>query len=261
MQPPETPAEEQFRLAALHYLGLLDTPAERDFDDLVALAQVLFQVPIALISLIDRDRQWFKARAGFDGQEGPRATSFCGHAILAPEGLVVPDASRDPRFHDNPFVTGAPHIRFYAGAPLRLPSGYAIGTLCIIDRAPRPGFGPADQARLASLAGLVVELMGLRMLRAELDAQRLATDRHRALLAAANAPLALVDAAGRIEECSPAFAGLSAVQPPEGALLADALAGADPALDLAAIEVSATVSLGGVRLTIHRDIAGYAITN
>ncbi len=137
MQAPALPDNEAERLAALHALLILDTPPEQRFDKIVAFAAAEFDVPISLLTLVDRARQWFKANVGMPACETGRDVSFCGHAILAPDIMVVPDALLDARFADNPLVTGDPGIRFYAGAPLRLPSGAALGTLCLIDRRPR----------------------------------------------------------------------------------------------------------------------------
>jgi PAS domain S-box-containing protein len=130
-------AREQARLAALRRFAILDTPADREFDDLVGLASRLFAAPIALVSLVDAGRQWFKARIGLVQAQTPREHSFCTHALAEDDVLVVEDATCDPRFAANPLVTGEPGIRFYAGAPLRTPDGHAIGTLCVIDRVPR----------------------------------------------------------------------------------------------------------------------------
>ena len=137
MQEPGIPPEEEFRLSTLHGLNLLDTPAEDRFDRLVRIAQRLFNVPIALISLIDSERQWFKSAVGVDVAETPRSLSFCGHAILEDEMLVVPDMHLDPRFADHPFVTGPLSIRFYAGRPICADNGQRLGTLCILDTRPR----------------------------------------------------------------------------------------------------------------------------
>lgn len=137
MQAAPLPDNEAERLAALRALLILDTPPEQRFDKIVEFAASEFDVPIALISLIDKERQWFKARVGLPVCETGRDISFCGHAIMAADIMVVPDALRDARFADNPLVTGEPGIRFYAGAPLILPSGAALGTLCLIDRRPR----------------------------------------------------------------------------------------------------------------------------
>ncbi|RKH60210.1 GAF domain-containing sensor histidine kinase [Corallococcus aberystwythensis] len=161
MLPPPTPADEPRRLQALRSLCLLDTPAHERFDRIVRAASHLFRVPIALVSLIDENRQWFKARQGLDATETPRDVSFCGHAILSPTTFVVPDALKDPRFHDNPLVLGAPFVRFYAGHPLRAPDGSRVGTLCLIDHQPRD-LSDADRAALADLAGWAeVELSAL----------------------------------------------------------------------------------------------------
>lgn len=137
MQTPRTPADEPARQAALDALKLLDTSPEQRFDRLTRIARHHFGVPIALVSLIDRDRQWFKSRQGLDAAETGRDISFCGHAILSDDIFYVADTLEDPRFADNPLVTGGPRIRFYAGAPLHAPDGGRVGTLCIIDDKPR----------------------------------------------------------------------------------------------------------------------------
>lgn len=125
------------RLQALVETGLLDTPKEGRYERFTRLAQGYFKTEMVLISLVDKDRQWFKSCQGLDAEETSRDISFCGHAILQDEIFQVSDAREDPRFHDNPLVTGPPHIRFYAGAPLVSPKGFAIGTLCLIDSKPR----------------------------------------------------------------------------------------------------------------------------
>lgn len=137
MKAPEIPENEEARLKALRSLGILDTPSELRFDRLTRLAKRLFDVPIALVSLVDEDRQWFKSCIGLDVRETSRELSFCGHAILGEEILVVEDATKDARFVDNNLVTNAPGIRFYAGCPLRFLDGSKLGTLCIIDIKPR----------------------------------------------------------------------------------------------------------------------------
>ena len=162
MLTPQTPANEKERLAALYELLLLDTPPEQRFDTIVEFAASEFDVPICLITLLDHDRQWFKARVGLDACSTARDVSFCGHAILQPDIMVVPDAATDPRFADNPLVTSAPLIRFYAGAPLTMPSGHALGTLCIIDTKPRT-LDAVELAILSTLRDLLVkELDGKR---------------------------------------------------------------------------------------------------
>ena len=137
MKAPERPVGEVRRLATLRALGLLDTPPDARFDAITRSAAALFETPIALITLVDEHRQWFKSRQGLADAETPRDVSFCGHAILGGELLVVEDALLDDRFSDNPLVVNAPHVRFYAGAPLSAPNGDRIGTLCLMDRRPR----------------------------------------------------------------------------------------------------------------------------
>lgn len=137
MIPPLLPIDEASRLEALRSLNILDTSAEERFDRLTRLARRLFGVPIALISLVDANRQWFKSCQGLGAAETPREVSFCGHAILSDQIFVIPDALLDERFHDNPLVTGDPKIRFYAGCPITTPDGSRIGTFCVIDQKPR----------------------------------------------------------------------------------------------------------------------------
>lgn len=134
---PGTPPHEAERLAAVQAIKLLDTPPEERFDRIARLASRVFDVPMAFLSVVDADRQWFKTRIGMASAETPRAMSFCGHAILQQEPLIVADALEDARFRGNPLVTGEPHIRFYAGHPLAGPGGHNVGTLCIADTQPR----------------------------------------------------------------------------------------------------------------------------
>ncbi len=154
MKQPEIPADEQARLGALRSLNILDTPPEERFDRLTRVAKRMFGVPIALISLIDENRQWFKSCVGLDVKETPRDISFCGHAIHGDEIFIIPNATEDERFADNPLVIGDPHIRFYAGCPLKAPDGRLMGTLCIIDRASRD-FASDDLDALRDLASMV----------------------------------------------------------------------------------------------------------
>ncbi len=137
MIKPPVPANERQRLKALRDLKILDTAAEERFDRVTRLARRVFGTPIALVSLVDEGRQWFKSRQGLDAPETPRDVSFCGHAIVNDRVMVVPDATKDERFHDNPLVTCDPNVRFYAGYPLNAPDGSKVGTLCIIDQKPR----------------------------------------------------------------------------------------------------------------------------
>lgn len=160
MTPAPIPANDAERLRALRELLILDTPPEERFDRLVEFAASEFDMPIVLISLIDSERQWFKARVGMAACETSRDISFCGHAILQHELFQVMDALADPRFADNPLVVGDPFIRFYIGAPLTLPGGATVGTLCLIDTKPRE-FDAMDRAILGTLRDLAIaELTG-----------------------------------------------------------------------------------------------------
>lgn len=154
MLEPAFPRDESERLLALYRQQILDTQAEERFDRITRLACALFDVPIALVSLVDSERQWFKSRQGLDACQTPRNISFCGHAILQPDIFYVPNTLEDPRFVDNPLVTGPPNIRLYAGAPLTIRDGHRIGTLCIIDDRPR-GFSDEELDRLRDLAACV----------------------------------------------------------------------------------------------------------
>ena len=159
--------DEAQRLKALHHYRILDTDPEQAFDDLTLLASQVCGTPIALISLVDEDRQWFKSRIGVPELETARSVSFCAHAIQQPGLFIVSDASTDARFRDNPLVQGDPHIRFYAGAPLVTREGDALGTLCVIDRRPRALTEDQKQA-LAALQRQVQAQLELRRNLAEL---------------------------------------------------------------------------------------------
>jgi GAF domain-containing protein len=155
------PANEEARIAALDKYAILDTDPEQSFDDLTLLASFVCNTPIALISLVDEDRQWFKSRIGIEASETSREIAFCSSAILQPDVFVVPDALADDRFRDNPLVVSDPHIRFYAGAPLINEDGYALGTLCVVDRAPRE-LAPDQKEALKALSRLVLAQMEFR---------------------------------------------------------------------------------------------------
>lgn len=160
------------RLAALHSLRILDTPSEPAFDRIVNLTRRVFGVPIVLVSLIERERQWFKARCGLDVAETPRSVSFCSHAIRTPDRpFVITDATRDARFADNPLVTGAPHIRFYAGAVIRAPNGVPVGTVCIIAPVPRGPLDAEEEDNLVDIAELASDELRLREARLQLEAR------------------------------------------------------------------------------------------
>ena len=163
MKTPEIPPNEVARLQTLRSFDILDTPQEERLDRLTRMARRLFDVPIALVSLVDKDRQWFKSRIGLTVSETPRDISFCGHSILGEEVFIIPDASSDERFQDNPLVIDKPNIRFYAGCPLRALNGTQMGTLCIIDDKPRD-FSEADLSALTDLAAMAEqELAALQL--------------------------------------------------------------------------------------------------
>jgi GAF domain-containing protein len=149
------PLDEADRIADLYALKILDTPREPGFDRITELAADIFEVPMVFVTLVDSDRQWFKSTYGTSGLDStPRDVSFCSHAMLEPEAMVIPDASEDPRFADNPFVTGDFHLRFYAGVPLHSPTGKAIGALSLVDTKPHQ-FSTTQLGRLKKLAALV----------------------------------------------------------------------------------------------------------
>ena len=158
---PLHPKEEK-RLKTLEEYKILDTLSETDFDELVALASEICETPISLVSLIDKDRQWFKAKVGLDATETSRTIAFCAHAILQDDVFIVQDSLLDDRFKDNILVAGFPNIRFYAGAPLITKEGYPLGTLCAIDSKPR-NLTPLQVQTLKTLSKLVINQMELRL--------------------------------------------------------------------------------------------------
>ena len=197
---PALPADEAARLAELERSGLLDSPAEEAFDDFSQLAAQLCDTPIALISLVDERRQWFKSRVGLDACETPREFAFCAHAILANQLFEVPNTLEDARFCDNPLVTEAPHIRFYAGVPLTTSSGHNLGTLCVIDRRPRQLSVPQREG-LARLARQVVRLCELRLgMRQQAEQAAL----QRAILNSAGTAIIATTPSGAISSVNPA---------------------------------------------------------
>ena len=159
MRTADQPENEERRLAKLASMGVLDTLPQKAFDDITALASAICGTPIALISFVDRDRQWFKSRIGVDVDQTARELAFCSHAILNPsEVMEVEDAALDPRFHDSPLVIGDPHAKFYAGAPIVTDDGFTLGTVCVIDRHARR-LDASQRQSLRSLSNLVVTLM------------------------------------------------------------------------------------------------------
>src|SRR5215831_13283373 len=177
MNPAPSHAEKQ-RLKVLWQYEVLDTVPEELFDDLTELAARICEAPIALISLVDEKRQWFKSKVGTDVKETSRDVSFCAHAIKQVELFIVPDATLDKRFAHNPLVTSDPKIRFYAGAPLITPDGYALGTLCVIDKVPRELREDQKQALLI-LARHVVSQLELRRRSRELANVRQESEQYR----------------------------------------------------------------------------------
>jgi hypothetical protein len=161
------PTNEAERLAALKEYRILDTGTERSYDDITALAAHICEVPIAMISLVDEARQWFKSRVGVEQQQTPREVAFCAHAILQDKPFIISDATKDKRFAGNSLVTGEPHIRFYAGVPLVNPEGLALGTLCVVDHQPHQ-LSAAQQKTLQALSRQVMALLELRRISARL---------------------------------------------------------------------------------------------
>ena len=163
---------EEYRLAALRSYGILDTPREADFDEVVEVASAICGAPISVINLIDHGRQWFKAEVGLGVRETPIDSSICAHAILQPGLFIVPDTTKDPRFANNPLVTGDPHLRFYAGALLETPEGFPLGTVCVLDYKPRE-LDETQKSFLRLMANQVMKLLELRRINAGEHAARI----------------------------------------------------------------------------------------
>ncbi len=204
VKTPPIPQNEAARLEALLEYRILDTDAEPAFDDLTRLAAHIAGTPIALVSLVDADRQWFKARYGLDAPETSRDNSFCGHVVASDAPLIVGDAWSDERFADNPLVTGQPMVRFYAGMPLRNDAGLVMGTLCAIDRVPRQ-LTPVQVEMLTMLAGQVVGQLELRHRNRMLIDRTHALETHRRFFDLTLDLFATFDRELRIQECNPAW--------------------------------------------------------
>ncbi|MDO8719163.1 MAG: PAS domain S-box protein [Polaromonas sp.] len=208
MTPAPTPSNDDERLADLYQYEILDSEAEAEFDDFTRLAAQICGSSMALLTLVDKDRQWYKSRIGFEAKEGARDISFCGHAILGREVFEIPDATNDERFFDYPAVTGDPHIRFYAGAPLVTKSGSAIGTLCVFDSQPKTLTSEQIEA-LEALSRQVIRQMDLRLLvRREKESNReLVRQRNfqKLLFDSSMAGVASTTPAGLITSVNPAF--------------------------------------------------------
>jgi PAS domain S-box-containing protein len=205
MLEPAFPADDALRVDDLCRLQVLDTAPEGRFDRITRLASRTFSVPIALVSLVDTDRQWFKSRHGLGVEQTPRRVSFCAHAILNEGAFVIPDTLADRRFADNPLVTGEPFIRFYAGMPLRGGGGRRVGTLCLIDRQPRT-FTAADESALADLAAWAEHELNIYTLEHATGVAREKEERLQAILDNAGDGVVTLSAAGHVLTINPAAA-------------------------------------------------------
>ncbi len=208
---PKVPPNEPSRLAALLAFELLDTPAEAMFDNITALAAQICNTPIALISLVDAERQWFKSRVGLGASETPRELAFCAHAINRDELFEVENALFDPRFSENPLVNNAPDIRFYAGMPLSDGHGHNLGTLCVIDRQPRQ-LNDQQRQSLKMLAQQTVQLFELRL---QARQQREQAALQQAMLGSAGTAVLVVDPDGLIQQVSPGVTALLGYNAPD----------------------------------------------
>jgi two-component system sensor histidine kinase/response regulator len=215
MQHAPIPTNEEARLAALYAYEILDTPADAAFDRITAMASKVLDVPICMLSLVDRDRQWFKSVVGFDTKETDRNVAFCAHTIMGSKVLLVEDASRDPRFWSSPLVTGPPHLKFYAGVPLCTPDGLNIGALCVNDIVPRTL--TEDQIEtLTNLAALTVDLIELqiaakRVVQSAAERERVAKDVERLSLVARKTfyGVLMLDCSGRVDWVNEGFSRIT----------------------------------------------------
>ena len=203
-EPAPVPADDAGRVASLERYRILDTAPEESFDRLTRLAAAITGAPIALVSLVDDDRQWFKSRVGLDAEETPREISFCGHAIATDEIMVVPDSLLDDRFAGNPLVVGEPKVRFYAGAPLVACDGHRLGTLCVIDTEPRPGLTDIEETGLVDLAATVIDELELRLAVLEVEDRRAELSRYHDVMGVTAEFMGLADGNGRVIGVNPA---------------------------------------------------------
>lgn len=214
MKEPAIPANEQERLQCLLSTNLLDTPPDERFDRITRLAESYFHVPITMVSLVDKERQWFKSKIGLKVSETPRSVSFCGHAILGDNVFCVPDAHLDMRFHDNPLVIGPPKIRFYAGLPLAGYDGSKVGTLCIVDTAPRE-ITSDDISVMRDLADCVETEIALIHSNQIVNKLKDREDRLRAIIDALSEGELTLNPDGTVAQCTPIAAGMLGATPQE----------------------------------------------
>ena len=192
-------ATERSRLVAVDAYGLLELDGEETLDGLTAALAALLEVPIALVSVVDSDRQWFASRYGLDVRETPRAVAFCDHVVRDGQPLCVPDAHADDRFRENPLVTGAPHVRAYVSHPLTTPAGHVLGTLCGIDRVPRR-FDATAQQQVRHLAQAVMSHLELKRRHRELESQRRQLEMYQQFFQQSHDLHCVAEASGRVLE-------------------------------------------------------------